>query len=115
MRRMLIVLGFVAMAGVSALAASKLAWDMATAPDAATAQGYLYKYYLDGGSTPVPIVGVTCSGVSPSVSCSVTFPTIPAGPHTLTLTAADPTGPESAASTVLSFKVVGGPGNVRIQ
>lgn len=95
-------------------AASKLAWDMTSAPDAATAQTYVYKMFLDGSTTGVTLTSVTCAGSAP-VSCSVAFPSIPNGPHTLTLTAQDPSGPESAPSTVLTFKVIGTPGNPRIQ
>lgn len=113
---------FLSMAGSAfaqsnATSTSKLGWDQAGVASTVEAQGLTYKYYLDGSATGTTITGVTCTGVSPSVSCQATFPVTPAGSHTLTMTASNVAG-ESLKSTALPFVYVvvpSAPSNLRIQ
>jgi hypothetical protein len=97
---------------------SKLTWDQ-TAPDLATANSYIYKYYADGAITASPLTGVTCvTGAQAGVfTCSTSFPAFTPGSHSITLTASNVAG-ESVKSSPLAFTFVvvpGAPTNLRIQ
>lgn len=106
----------------TAIPTSHLAWDI-LAPDAATAESYLYRYYLDGAVTGAVFMGVTCAtsarfGALPNTQeCQVAFPAVTPGTHTLEVSAANEAG-ESTKSAPFTFtmKVLPGiPSNVRIQ
>ena len=101
------------------LAGDQLGFDQPAATLAA-AQAYVYRAYLDGGTTPW-VLTVTCAGaVSPFV-CSGPFPPLTTGTHTVQLTAAvvlpDGRSAESAKSTAFSFRLFAAPsspGQLRI-
>ena len=80
-----------------------LAWDQA-APDLATAQGYVYRYYPDGAATGTILTAV-CSGAASPFSCRANFPAFTPGSHTLQTTAANAAG-ESVKSSPFAFVFV---------
>lgn len=90
-----------------ATAQNKLYWTQA-AQDLNTAQGYSYKWYLDGSATGNQFTGVLCSGVSPTFNCEVQFPPVTQGNHTLRLSASNVAG-EGPLSDPFAFSFVGNP------
>ena|ERR1035437_5972482 len=82
---------------------NKLIWNQAAA-DLATAQGYTYAMYPDGG-TKVALTGVTVTGATSPFACQVPFPTFTPGVHSVTVTASDIAG-ESPQSTACAFQFV---------
>jgi len=98
----------------TATANNKLSWDI-PAQDLNTAQGYGYKWYLDGSATGNQFSGVLCSGTSPTFTCVVAFPPVTQGNHTIRLSASNAAG-EGALSDPFAFAFVGKPGKpVNIQ
>ncbi|MET0742945.1 MAG: hypothetical protein ABWY78_06200 [Microvirga sp.] len=87
---------------------SKLAWNI-PAQDLNTAQGYGYKWYLDGSATGNQFSGVLCSGVAPTFECIVTFPPVTQGNHTIRISASNVAG-EGVPSDPFAFAFVGKPG-----
>ena len=91
------------------------AWNE-TALTLAEAQGYVYKYYLDGAVTGSVFSGVTCSGTASPFTCQALTPQFANGTHSITLTAASASG-ESPQSTPFGF-VFGNPpsnpNNIRV-
>jgi hypothetical protein len=113
---LILVLLFFRIVEAQANNTSKLTWDQ-DAPDLATANGYVYKYYPD-----ISVVGITLNSVSCVIAipgpfvCSVNYPAFTPGNHTLTITAANIVG-ESIKSTSFSFAFVvipSPPKNIRI-
>lgn len=82
---------------------SKFAWDQGGA-DAATAQAYTYKYYMDGATLGVAFTGVTCSG-STTVICLVPILPLTPGAHNVRITAENIAGVSSFSNT-LQFNLV---------
>ena len=78
-----------------------------SAPDLTTANGYVYKYYLDGATTGSVFTAVKCTGTTSPFSCQVRIPKFSPGQHSVTFTAANATG-ESVQSTPFVF-VYGNP------
>jgi hypothetical protein len=76
---------------------SKLAWDI-DAPSLTEAQGYTYRYYVDGATSANAFEGVVCSGSASPYQCIVSFPAFTPGAHVIQLTAGN-IGGESAKST----------------
>ena len=109
----LLLLLILAAIGLHGQTPPKLAWDQA-APSAASAQGWTFRYYVDGGTTGTTLAGVACTGASSPFVCTATFPTLTPGPHTLQLTAAATTVSESVKSDLL-FVNTPAPANVRTQ
>jgi hypothetical protein len=91
-----------------ATATSKMAWDI-PAQDLNSAQGYAYKWYLDGSATGNQFSGVLCSGVSPTFNCQVVFPALTQGNHTMRISATNAAG-EGPLSDPFAFSFVGNPG-----
>lgn len=94
---------------------SKLVLDQ-QAPDLATANAYIYRYYADGVATGT-VITMTCTGTSAPYTCSGSMPAFTPGPHAVTFTAANVAG-ESAKSAVVSFTFVvipSAPQNPRVQ
>jgi hypothetical protein len=91
------------------------AWNQ-DATNLAAAQGFVYKYYLDGAVTGSVWAGVTCTGTAAPFTCQAKTPAFSQGQHSLTITAANATG-ESGHSTPFGF-VYGNPpsipNNIRI-
>jgi hypothetical protein len=91
------------------------AWNQA-ANSLAEAQGYVYKYYLDGAGVGSTFAGVTCSGTASPFTCQARTPAFSNGNHSLTITAASAAG-ESAPSIPFGF-VFGNPpttpNNIRV-
>jgi hypothetical protein len=88
------------------------------APDAATAQAYTYRIYVDGAATGQAVPGVLCvTGATAGVhTCRMPFPAFAPGSHSVQLTAGNAAG-ESGKSTAFTFTLVavpGVPGNIRI-
>jgi hypothetical protein len=81
-------------------------WNQAAAT-LTEAQGFVYKYYLDGAVTGSVFSGVTCTGTATPFSCKVRIPTFAPGQHSITFTAANITG-ESVQSSPFVF-VYGNP------
>lgn len=95
--------------------ASKIVVDQG-APDLATANGYVYRYYADGATTGT-VIAMTCAGSASPFQCEGSIPAFTPGPHTVTLTASNVAG-ESPKSAPLAFTFVvvpGAPQNPRIQ
>jgi hypothetical protein len=95
--------------------ASRIAFEQ-IAPDLATAQSYVYRYYADGSATGT-VLAVTCEGSASPFLCNGAIPAFTPGPHSLTLTASNGAG-ESPKSAPLSFTFVvipATPQNPRIQ
>jgi len=93
---------------------SLLAWDQ-PAPDLATAQSASYALAIDQ-APPVVHPGVTCAGSASPFLCTLPFPAITPGPHTLTVTTSNTAG-SAAASAPLSFTFIAVPSpamNLRI-
>lgn len=86
---------------------SILVWGVA-AQDLNTAQGYGYKWYLDGSATGNQFSGVLCSGVTPTFTCEVAFPPVTQGNHTIRLSASNAAG-EGELSDPFAFSFVGKP------
>jgi len=111
----LFVLMVPSIAQAQATSTNKLTIDQG-APDLATANSYIYKYYPDNTNTGI-VITMVCTGVATPFVCSGAFPAFTPGAHTLTLTASNLAG-ESAKSVVLSFTFVvipSAPLNPRIQ
>ena len=91
------------------------AWNQA-APSLNDANGYSYKYYLDGAVTGSVFLTVTCSGTASPFDCRGKPPAFAPGNHTITLTAASASG-ESPQSAPFGF-VYGNPpispNNIRV-
>jgi uncharacterized MnhB-related membrane protein len=68
-----------------AVAGSAFQWTQ-PAPDAATAQAYIYRYYVDGSTTGVVATGVTCTGTA-TITCEGLVPALTPGNHSVSLTA----------------------------
>ena len=85
----------------------KFQWNQA-AQDLNTAQGYGYKWYLDGAATGNQFSGVLCTGTSPTFVCNVQVPPLTQGTHTLRLSASNAAG-ESPLSDPFAFAFVGKP------
>lgn len=85
------------------------AWNQ-DATNLSTAQGFVYKYYLDGAVTGSVWAGVTCAGTATPFTCQAKTPTFAQGQHSLTITAANTTG-ESGQSVPFVF-VYGNPPNI---
>lgn len=83
-------------------------WDQG-APDAATAQGYVYRYYADGDTAGKTFpTSITCAmGAAPTpgiYTCTVAIPAFAPGSHTVVITAAiPPNGMPSAQSNSVTF------------
>ncbi len=90
-----------------ATSTSKLNWGM-TGQDLNTVQGYGYKWYLDGSATGNQFSGVLCTGTTPSFSCTVNFPPVTQGNHTVRISASNSAG-EGALSDPFAFAFVGKP------
>jgi hypothetical protein len=90
-----------------ATANSKLAWTIA-APDLATSQSYIYKYYPDASATGTNLVSVACTGTVSPFACEVAFPLFTQGNHTLRLSASNAAG-EGTPSAPFAFAFVGKP------
>jgi hypothetical protein len=88
-------------------ASNKFQWNQ-PAQDLNTAQGYGYKWYLDGSATGNQFSGVLCTGVSPSFTCQVQVPPLTQGTHTIRLSATNAAG-ESPLSDPFAFAFVGLP------
>jgi hypothetical protein len=84
-------------------------FDQGNVTSVATAHSYIYRFYIDGNTTGL-ITPVTCTmATQGTFAVCQTGPLpagLPAGTHTLTMTAANGTA-ESAKSTVFSFTVEG--------
>jgi hypothetical protein len=89
------------------VAGNKFQWNQ-PAQDLNTAQGYGYKWYLDGSATGNQFSGVLCTGVSPSFVCQVPVPPLTQGTHTIRLSATNAAG-ESPLSDPFAFAFVGVP------
>ncbi len=89
-----------------------------SAPDAATAQAYVYKLYADGSTTGQTLIGVTCAaGTATGVqACRAPFPAFTPGSHSITLSATNAAGEglKSAPFTFTLVAVPGQPSNIRI-
>lgn len=92
-------------AQTTAVPGQKFAWDQ-PATDLATANGYTYKYYLDGATTGVAFTGVVCTGTASPFKCEVLIPAFTPGNHSLTATASIPAGESVKSSPALNFTVV---------
>lgn len=79
------------------------------AANAAAAQGYTYRYYLDSAATGVVLTGVTCTGTTLLITCEALVPAMTAGDHSIQLTAGT-AALESAKSSPFSFSYVSAPG-----
>ena len=99
------------------VAGQKFAWDQA-APDLASAQGYTYKHYDDGGSGVAFVAAaVVCAGTVSPFQCETLIPAFTPGQHTLKLSATNISG-ESPLSTTFTFTFVvtpGAPANLHIK
>lgn len=93
-----------------ATSSSILGWTIA-AQDLNTAQGYGYKWYLDGSATGNQFSGVLCTGVSPTFTCEVAFPPVTQGNHTIRLSASNAAG-EGELSDPFAFSFVGKPSKI---
>lgn len=121
MKRYVVTLAFLLMAGASLLAQSagalnKLVWDQGGA-DLASVQAYAYKYYPDGATTGTPLASVICTGTASPFTCQVNLPAFTTGPHSLQITASNLAG-ESPKSATVSFTFVvipSMPASVRIE
>lgn len=116
MKRLLIAFCFM-LAATPALAQntspnSKFAWTQ-EADTLATAQAYIYRLYVDGGATPIPLTA-TCVDATPAGSqptnpptfnCEAPFPAFTPGTHNVRLTAGNASG-ESEPTPVVSFNLV---------
>lgn len=87
----------------------KMAWDQ-TAASLAEAQGYAYRVYVDGSTSPflIPAVGVSC--VNPGTPglpfvCMAAFLPMTPGNHSITITAANDSG-ESLQSVPFAFQFI---------
>lgn len=93
-----------------------IAWNQG-APSLNDANGYVYKYYLDGAVTGSVFLTVTCTGTISPFDCKGKPPAFGPGSHTITLTAASASG-ESPQSPPFGF-VYGNPpispNNIRIE
>ena len=89
---------------------SKLAWDM-PAPDLASAQAYVYRFYPDGATTGNAFTAVTCAGTTSPFQCETAFPSFSQGNHTLRLTASNVAG-EGIPSDPFAFAFVISPNKI---
>jgi len=108
----LVMLG-VCVVGLVAQTTPRIGWDQA-ATSATVAQGWTYRFYLDGAASGTVLAGVTCAGASAPFLCSAPFPTLTPGQHTLQLTAAATAVSESVKSDLL-FVNTPAPQNPRLQ
>src|SRR4030095_4421265 len=72
-----------------------------SAANAATAQAYVYRYYMDGAATSTMATSVTCAGTT-TITCEAAVPAMTPGNHTVQISAASTVG-ESAKSSPFSF------------
>lgn len=120
MRRLLMVIGLLALASVAqaqgtATPTSRLAWDQA-AGSLAEASGYAYEGVFDGNPAPVVLTGVSCGGATSPYQCAASFPALTPGPHTVQAAARSAAG-ASPLSAVFNFSFVAlpsAPANLRI-
>lgn len=84
------------------------AWNQ-DATSLSAAQGFVYKYYLDGAVTG-SVWTTTCTGTTAPFTCQAKTPAFSQGQHSLTITAANTTG-ESGQSVPFVF-VFGNPPNI---
>lgn len=123
MHKLSLILGMLLVAGTvqaqSVTPANKLAWNQ-QAPDVATANAYVYKYYADGAIVGVMVAATCAAAIAPDTTgetCSFPFPAFTPGSHSLTLTASNIAG-ESAKSAPITFTMIVtpvAPGSLRIQ
>ena len=102
----LLLMSVMAAAQNAATPNDKIGLDIAVVPstsqDAATAQAYTWKAYLDGSATAIVLPGAMCSGTNPA-TCQFPIPaTFPAGQHTMTISASNVAG-EGQKSAQFSF------------
>ena len=90
-----------------ATTASKIIWEQ-PAQDLATAQGFTYKWYLDGSVTGTPFPSVLCQGTGVSFQCQAQFPAVTQGNHVMRITSSN-VSQESDASDPFAFSFVGKP------
>lgn len=91
-----------------------LEWDQG-ASSLAEAQAFIYKLFVDGTPSAVPILPITCraGATSTTFQCRMTFPAIATGDHAVQLSAGfvvDGIPIESLPSDPLLVRVVGPPG-----
>lgn len=114
----LCLLPALAVAQTAVVGSEQIQFDQA-APDLATAQGYVYRLVIDGQRQATP-VAVTCQGTASPFACTVPFPPLTPGDHTLALTAAvvvNGVEAESLPSQPISVRMVvapNPPANLRI-
>ena len=101
-----LLLSVIMAAQTNATPNDKIGLDIAIVPstnqDAATAQAYTWKAYLDGSATAIILTGAACSGMNPA-TCQFPIPAaFPSGSHTLTVSATNTAG-EGPKSAPLSF------------
>jgi hypothetical protein len=83
----------------------KVQWDVA-APDLATAQGYTYRLYVDGGAGVITVPASVTANSNGGVEVQFSLPSNALGQHVLTETQQDGASPESVQSDPFSYTVV---------